>query len=114
MDEITCAAVGDDGSIVVAGNTDDGLYDHPLAPSHQDFTATKLDADGNMLWQWKVGNSIDTRPEASATRAVVLDVFKGFVSACISVQLDLCQIDMVCCPGRVEPVLGATSKGWRF
>lgn len=66
MDEITCAAVGDDGSIVVAGNTDDGLYDHPLAPSHQDFTATKLDADGNMLWQWKGGASFGSYVEGVA------------------------------------------------
>lgn len=46
------AAVGDDGSFVLAGLTD-GEWGDSFDDS-SDFAAVKLDENGNELWRWQV------------------------------------------------------------
>lgn len=53
--EFTCADVGADGSIVMAGNTGVGGEDSAfVSSSRKDFAAVKFDGNGTVEWEWMV------------------------------------------------------------
>lgn len=45
MEQVNAVAVGEDQSVVMVG---------VVGESTQDFAAVKLDADGELLWEWQV------------------------------------------------------------
>lgn len=56
--------MGDDGSVVVAGQTD-GDWDIPNL-GHGDMAAFKLDVDGTLLWRWQVLYSLWPKKSCTA------------------------------------------------
>lgn len=56
VDGLAGAAVGDDGSIVLAGYTN-GIWDEiGFTNDDSDFAAVKLRADGAEVWRWQVND----------------------------------------------------------
>lgn len=53
MDTGEALAMGEDGSIILAGHTN-GDWDRKRTKS-SDFAAMKLSADGKEIWRWQVG-----------------------------------------------------------
>lgn len=56
-DEFEGAAIGNDGSVVISGYTY-GSWAVTQAGDDEDtdFVAMAMDADGNVLWEYQVGN----------------------------------------------------------
>lgn len=54
IDYVYGIAVGDDGSVVVAGGTWGNVC--VVNQGGPDMAAFKLDADGTLLWKWQVTN----------------------------------------------------------
>lgn len=54
-DEFFAAAIGNDGSVVMAGYTE-GNWSTTNAGDlgTRDFAAAKIDADGVLIWKWQV------------------------------------------------------------
>lgn len=59
-DKLHAAATAEDGSVLMAGWTS-GNWDGAKGGFY-DFVAVKLDADGNVLWNWQVRLEHDLRP----------------------------------------------------
>ncbi|CAN0529637.1 unnamed protein product, partial [Scytosiphon promiscuus] len=53
FDACTTAAMGEDGSVVLAGITS-GVWNSPNAGGYSDFAAVKLDIKGEEIWRWQV------------------------------------------------------------
>lgn len=51
-DYFTCAAVGEDGSVVLAGESA-GSW-NGLKKGSLDFIAIKIDSEGEEMWRWQV------------------------------------------------------------
>lgn len=70
-DDITkSVAVGNDGSIFLAGYTE-GDWSQPNE-GEQDFAITKLSSDGELVWRWQVMRTARNRRGYSRIRRVVL------------------------------------------
>ena len=54
-DQLNAAAMGDDGSVVLAGFTRGGWSMQLETTWRTHLAAAKLDADGVLLWKWQVG-----------------------------------------------------------